>query len=303
MPDVSQSPGGQSPTGARRRTRLNDAETERRMLDAALSLMGERGMSVSLEHLSLEEVIRAAGVSRTSAYRRWPYKDLFLSDLLLELARGNDLGEVSLPMADAVSALLAGRSAELHTQAGRRDFGVELLRTASQSDLERISASAHFRTYIALRATFLGLPDGELRGEIGAALTETEHRFTMSRAQIFAETAGLLGYRLAPPLTGPGGFELVARAVGATMTGMVVASLADPDLVTATRTLRAFGATRSAEWSTPAFVLTGIVVAHLEPDPEVHWDNFRVQHLGAVLRGRLAALSTSDGDRRRGRPT
>ncbi|WP_024285147.1 helix-turn-helix domain-containing protein [Cellulomonas sp. KRMCY2] len=271
------------------------------MLDAALSLMGERGMSVSLEHLSLEEVIRAAGVSRTSAYRRWPYKDLFLSDLLLELARGNDLGEVSLPLADAVSDLLADRATELHTEAGRRDFGVELLRTASQSDLERISTSVHFRTYIALRATFLGLPDGELRGAVGAALSETERRFTAGRAAVFAETAGLLGYRIAPPLTGRDGFELVARAVGATMTGMVVAALADPDLVSETRTLRAFGSSRFAEWSTPAFVLTGIVVAHLEPDPDVQWDSFRVQHLGGVLRGRLMALATSDGDRRRGR--
>ena len=32
-------------------------------------------------------VIRDADVSRSSAYRRWPYKDLFFSDLLRELAK------------------------------------------------------------------------------------------------------------------------------------------------------------------------------------------------------------------------
>jgi hypothetical protein len=29
------------------------------------------------EHISFEDVIREADVSRSSAYRRWPHKDLF----------------------------------------------------------------------------------------------------------------------------------------------------------------------------------------------------------------------------------
>jgi AcrR family transcriptional regulator len=45
------------------------------------------GLTVSLDHISLEEVIRDADVSRSAVYRRWPYKDLFFSDLVKELAR------------------------------------------------------------------------------------------------------------------------------------------------------------------------------------------------------------------------
>ena len=83
-------PSAQPPTGAaRRRVRISDEETGRRMLAAAVALIGERGMSVSLEHLSLEEIIQAAGVARSSVYRRWPYKDLFFSDLLVELANAD----------------------------------------------------------------------------------------------------------------------------------------------------------------------------------------------------------------------
>jgi AcrR family transcriptional regulator len=73
----------------RRRQRLSDTETEERMLAAATAMVGKNGLTVSLEHISFEDVIRDAGVSRSAVYRRWPYKDLFFSDLLRELARGS----------------------------------------------------------------------------------------------------------------------------------------------------------------------------------------------------------------------
>jgi AcrR family transcriptional regulator len=53
------------------------------MLDAAGAMIGRTGLTVSLEHLSFEDVIHQAGVARSAVYRRWPYKDLFFSDLLL----------------------------------------------------------------------------------------------------------------------------------------------------------------------------------------------------------------------------
>ena len=39
-----------------------------------------------LDHLSFEDAIREADVSRTAAYRCWPHKDAFLADLAVELA-------------------------------------------------------------------------------------------------------------------------------------------------------------------------------------------------------------------------
>lgn len=223
----------QTPTGAtRRRIRISDAETERRMLDAALEMIAVRGMSVSLEHLSLEEVIATAGVSRSSAYRRWPYKDLFFSDLLVELARSTNLEDEGAEPLRQAQALLAAR-----------------------------------RTYIALNATFLGLPDGDLRRTVGAALAQTEQRFTTHRAQVAAEMTDVLGYRLVPPLTAPDGFELMASAVGSAITGLVIKALASPQLVAERRLLRAFGSTRPAEWSLPAFVIVGVALSTWSQTP------------------------------------
>ena len=59
---------------------------ERRMLGAALAVVGRTGLTVSLDHLSFEDIIRDADVSRSAVYRRWPYKDLFFSDLVKQLA-------------------------------------------------------------------------------------------------------------------------------------------------------------------------------------------------------------------------
>ena len=78
----------QAPTGlARRSRRLSDRQTEERMLQAAVAMVHRTGLTVSLDHISLEEVIRDADVSRSAVYRRWPYKDLFFSDLVKQLAK------------------------------------------------------------------------------------------------------------------------------------------------------------------------------------------------------------------------
>ena len=78
----------QAPTGlARRGRRLSDRETEQRMLRTAVAMVQRTGLTVSLDHISLEDVIRDADVSRSAVYRRWPYKDLFFSDLVKQLAK------------------------------------------------------------------------------------------------------------------------------------------------------------------------------------------------------------------------
>ena len=142
-----------APTGlTRRRRRLSDQETEQRMLQAALAMVNQAGLTVSLEHISFEDVIRDAGVSRSAVYRRWPYKDLFFSDLLRELARGASPAIVTAnPEAiDAVRRTILGHLDWLKTPAYRRALAAEVLRQGALNEFEAFRGSAEWRN--SLRA-------------------------------------------------------------------------------------------------------------------------------------------------------
>lgn len=265
------------PTGlGRRHSRLSDEETERRMLEAATAMVHETGLTVSLDHLSFEDVIRDARVSRSTVYRRWPYKDLFFTDLLKELARAATPAAISneetaLP---AIRRIVLEHLDWLETAELRHNLLLELLRQGSLQDFETMRGSTEWRTYLALHATFLSVADEDLRDELRTALAESEQAFIRRIAASWKTMAGLFGYRLRPELDAT--FESLASLVSADLRGQVIMALASPD--TATRRIRArpFGATEAAEWSPPALALAAIAVAFLEPDPLVVWDEERI---------------------------
>jgi AcrR family transcriptional regulator len=280
---VTADPG---PTGlGRRRRRLTDQETERRMLDTAVAMAAASGLTVSLEHISLEEVIKEAGVARSAVYRRWPYKDLFFGDLLRELARG--VAPASIGARETTDALLAGIAADrldlLDTPRGRRTILLELFR--GEQDFATVHRSAEWRTYLAVHATFLGLPDGELRDEVRAALTEAERGFTTRIAAGWQDWAALFGYRLRPALGT--GFDTLAGVVSAHFRGMVLMSPTNPDIAEAHVDADPFGTGETARWPVRAVALAGIALTFLEPDPGVVWDEARF----ADVRRRLSTLT------------
>jgi AcrR family transcriptional regulator len=280
---VTADPG---PTGlGRRRRRLTDQETERRMLDTAAAMAHATGLTVSLEHISLEEVIKEAGVARSAVYRRWPYKDLFFGDLLRELARG--VAASSVADRGTTDAVLAGIAADrrdlLDTPHGRRTVLLELFRR--EPDFDTVHQSAEWRTYLAVHATVLGLPDGELRDEVRSALTEAERGFTARIAAGWQDWATLLGYRLRPALGT--GFDVLAGVVSAHFRGMVLMAPTNPDIAAAHVDADPFGTGGTATWPVRAVALAGIALTFLEPDPGVVWDEARL----ADVRRRLSALT------------
>ncbi|GAA3800730.1 TetR/AcrR family transcriptional regulator [Cellulomonas soli] len=275
-----------------RRPRMSDADTRSRMLSAAVDLLAERGVTVGLDGLALEDVIRHADVSRTSAYRRWPTRDAFHADVLLEVARGTDLPGIGARVVAEAEAVLEEPWVDLGTVAGRHELFVELMRLSFQADLEGVLASPQFGAYLALRAAFASVPEPDLRDELAAELQVSERRTLARGAAILAGAARLLGLRLVAPLDAPDGYTVVARAVSAMTTGSVIAAQVDPALVHATQQLAPFGVARTAAWSVPTFTLTGLVLGHLEPDPgsaALDADDVRRALLRLVEEGRVAA--------------
>jgi AcrR family transcriptional regulator len=259
-------------------------QARERLVETALREIARDGMTVGLEHISLERVIERSGVSRATAYRQWPSKAEFLSEVLVRAVHDTRLDAESPDDVLRIKALMEPDPKEaLATTQSRRELVVEALRISVSADFQRVLASSQWRTYLAISATCQGLPQGPLRRDVTAALAETEARFTRRRAEVYARLPQLIGYRLVPPLQEPEGFEVMASAAGATMTGLAVRAYSRPDMATETFSGAAFGARRVVEWTVPTYHLVGVVLSFVEPDPDVAWDSRRIQRTLAMV--------------------
>ena len=271
-----------APTGlGRRGRRLSDRETEQRMLQTAVAMVQRTGLTVSLDHIRLEDVIRDADVSRSAVYRRWPYKDLFFSDLVKQLAKDATPTIVNDEL-ELMKRVVAEHQDRLGTPEGRHGLVVELFRQLSLLDFETMYNSPGWRTYIALHATFMSLADGALRDHVQTALAESEHAHTARIARAWQQVTAIFGYRLRPELGAT--FELLATLLSATMRGLIIMALSTPGIAGHRVEASPFGAAGRQEWSMPAIGLASIASAFLEPDPEIHWDEDRLASVRRALR-------------------
>lgn len=252
------------------------------MLAAAVAMVEQTGLTVSLEHIGFEEVIRAAGVARSAVYRRWPYKDLFFSDLLRTLATGSSpaIAEVNPQAVQAVACALENRLDWARTPGLRRALLGEVLRSAALDEFELFHASPAWRTYVALQATFGSLPDGELRAEVQAALAESEQAMLDRLAAAYADMCAAIGLRPIPGAT----YSTLARAATATLRGLILMAPTNPDIITHRFPANPFGAPEPEQWSEPALAVAATVLTLLEPDPDIEWTDERDTAVRARLR-------------------
>ncbi len=272
---------------ARRRRRLPEEETEQRMLAAAIVMVNRAGLSVSLEHISFEDVIRIADVSRSSAYRRWPYKDLFFSDVVRQLAKTATPSIVTAET-QTIRHVVVGHLDWLATPELRHGLVVELVRQLALLDFQALCASPQWRTYIGLHATLMSLEDDELRDQVRSGLADSERAHVARVARAWEYALGLLGYRLRPEIRTT--FASMAVLLDAAMRGLVIMAMSMPELASERTTARPFGAANPDDWSLPAVGLGSMVLSLLEPDPEIEWDARRL----ADVRQELLAVELPD---------
>jgi AcrR family transcriptional regulator len=256
------------------------------LLDTALESLARTGLTVSLDHISLEELIREARVSRSAVYRRWPYKDLFFADLVKELAK-NAVPAIAADEIAVIQRVLAEHRDGLDTAEQRGGLVAELIRRLALADFEILHRSARWRTYMALNATFTSIADDDTRQEVGTALAESERAHIASVAGAWELLTGLLGYRLRPDSGTT--FETLATLLTGTMRGLVTMALSNPAIATASARARPLGATETADWSLPALALASIASGLLEPDPSIAWDGERIARVRQALDSLAAA--------------
>ena len=277
-PPASASPAGES-------ERPRDAVATR-LLECALDKIRERGLAVTVDHIGFEEVIKAAGVSRATAYRRWPSRQAFLSDVIAAAVQRVRLTPEGVDDVRALKGYLKSTALDWADAQQRRNAVVALLHIAVQADFERTLGSTDTQTYYGLTATCRNMQDAEVRAAAQAALKSAAARMAGYRSRIYRLLPDRMGYRLAPGLDPDTGFDLMSDAAGAMMYGLTVTAYNDPGFATRTFPTAAWGSTEVEEWTAPAHHLVGLVLSYLQPDPDIVWDEDRI----ARVRGDIAEL-------------
>lgn len=228
------------------------------------------GLAVGLDHLSFEEAIREADVSRTAAYRCWPHKDAFLADLSVELARQ------AVPVAPTrnehstrlVRDLVHAHAGRLRTRAQRARTLEEVVRVtaADDFDLDRVEAR-RWQTYLALILALRTMPPGPLRDQVADALAEADDLLTDRVAGSYRMLIEFFGFRSVVD------YPTLARIGLALMRGLVVGELA--------------GRPTDAGPDVAAIAFAGLLVANIEPADESTWSR-------STIEAKLAALAVED---------
>jgi AcrR family transcriptional regulator len=245
------------------RRRLSQEEVRRRVMAAARELLVEGGLTVSLDHISLEEIIQHAAVPRTSVYRLWPRRDEFVMAFLRELggaeARfGADVDEVAVA---TVERVIQDHLEWLYDVVGRRALLRETIREGALAVFDTVIDSSEWRTYVALIATVLSTPDPEVREEIAAALRGAEKAFIKQMAEFYEGIANVLGFQLNPDYR----LDHVVTASAALIQGLALRRILSPELVT--EVLMRDGPSGSEPWSIAALGLHSIIESMVVEDP------------------------------------
>lgn len=267
--------------------RLNQSQTQQRLLDAAVVLVRERGIGAGLEHIPFEDVVKASGVARTSAHRRWPKRERFYAEVLLELARGTSLPHPTTLLLRKALETIEAKAWQLDDPQGHRDLIVELLRQGIDDDFAFIRASREWRSYFELVSACTRISDSSLREQVAGELADTQRRLAERRARACAQLSSVLGYRLVRPLSGPDGFDLMSQSVSAVMFGALERGLLLTPGDEPVRRLRGFGSREMAHWRPATYATVAMVLSFIEPEPGFEWSRTRTEDLAHMIRSLL----------------
>ena len=271
---------------APRRRRIPAAEVRERMLRAAQDIVLETGgVTISLEDMSLEDVMRRAQVPRSSVYRLWPYKGDFVDDLLCRLAEPEWVDSAQAlsqrRALDVAWEVINENKALLATGEGRWAVTRECTRRAVIESLHDMSADPAWPVYMALASTVGSVRDPHARARIAAALEAFEKARVDSMVRFFEAIGAVTGMRVREGYR----LEQMVVAVGAVVQGMLMRKLILRNIDSAVHRLGAAhgwsldevvnGAApgpgldgKTAQWSLGALAYMGIMEVFLELDPD-----------------------------------
>ncbi|MDT0202947.1 TetR/AcrR family transcriptional regulator [Nocardioides sp. AE5] len=259
---------------AERRARIPAEEARRRILEAGLRAFRETGLTVGIGGVGFEDVIKAADVSRTAAYRAWKDRDAFLADLYLAVVEEASQTQhvFSSGASGSLAAAVAASADLLATADGRRALLVEICRVGASRNFTDLHASAGFQTVLGIVAS-LGSVEPEHRDLAEAILARTEVAFVERLSTFYRDVAAVFGCRPRPGIT----FDDIAVIGGSFIQGTALEARMLPDVLVDVRLdLDPFDTGWARAWTLPALGFTSFFLGAMEmlpdgerPDPAV----------------------------------
>lgn len=243
--------------------RLSETDLRERILGTAVAMLTESGgLTVSMAHLNMEELIRIADVPRSSVYRTWGSKEAFHLDLMERMLEPGPDGTYADEVAGIARAVLSEHRDRLGSPEGRRAVFEELVRCTITEIFYGASRSLAWRSFTAL-AVALPTLDPAGHDRILAALATSHAQIIGRVADLYTEMIPTLGMRMKD------GFDVrtLAATGSSVMDGLIRLSLTDP-ITVASRTVRTGIDGQPIGWELPAVAFLAIMDAMAELDPD-----------------------------------
>lgn len=231
------------------------------MLAVAVDRVKEEGLLLDYANIELEDLIRTAGVPRSTVFRIWPDRVAFVADLvraLFEADPGFDSGfdgETLQHLEQAVT----GDPEAMSTPEGRQVALREALRVTVSHNMTAVEHTVAFRAYRAMSAALSSgdaVPGGE---EVRALLSEIEDRYLTRMAETYRALNGAFGLRMREGVDE----RDLAVAIMALVDGMSDHRRINPAMVDAPR-VAALGPEGPREWHLAGIAVYGIYTAYTE---------------------------------------
>lgn len=246
----------------RKRHRMSEAELRERILNTALEMLTESGgVTVSLAHLNMEELIRLAEVPRSSVYRTWANKEAFYVDLMERMLVPSDRATYFGETLCVARQVLDDNADHLDTPEGRRGVLLEMIRQTATRNFEDTSRSLRWRLSTALAAALPTLGNRDQQ-RILAALIDSEAHFVDRMSELYRAALPVLGMRMKD------GFDIkvLTATTSSVIDGLLARSLTNPAVVDPVIIMPALGG-KPTEWRLAAIAAMAILDAMVEPDP------------------------------------
>ncbi|QHF22813.1 TetR family transcriptional regulator [Rathayibacter sp. VKM Ac-2804] len=208
--------------------RLKGSEVRERVLSAAEKLLEQTGLTVGLDHLNMEELIRHVGVPRTSVFKEFGGKESLVTALTIRMIQPEEsIGAAFSPETiKAANLVLYANGHRMGTQEGRDAVLREAVRVGALRNYQDVLTSPSWKTYMALSVSLPGLEPSR-RNAILEALQTVEVRFIQRMAEFYASLLKPFNRKVRSGCS----LEQIAAAGSAVVEGLAQRHMLNPEIV------------------------------------------------------------------------